>query len=374
MQKVLLVGLYSNEACPPFSLALARSIHANGCEVYAVLPADVENREEWVSAPFVAAALFVDINAGGSPAGKVRKLWVIAQLKLLAALGRVSVGGERTFDCTVLTFAHRWNTFVADLFDAGPVVLLLHDPKPHSDEDPRQAAMILEQGRRADFLVVLTRGFAAFAASEYGKAADRVLYLPHKPFDVVASKYRATDKTPTNYLFFGRINRYKGIDVLIEAFARLEASGASVRLTVAGKGDFSPYEEAFSRLGAATLMNEYVSDEDIERLFSMENCVAVVPYRDATQSGVIALALAYGVPVIASDTGGLREQLDGGHVGLFCEPGDVKSLLARMVELADDASARERQARLMSEYARRISAGYDDAVGEMLRVVGESRG
>ncbi|MBP3883865.1 MAG: glycosyltransferase, partial [Olsenella sp.] len=110
-------------------------------------------------------------------------------------------------------------------------------------------------------------------------------------------------------------------------------------------------------------------DEDIARLFSMENCVAVVPYRDATQSGVIALALAYGVPVIASDTGGLREQLDGGNVGLFCEPGNTESLFTRMAELSADAGARANQARFMREYAKQVSAGYDAAVGNLLKEV-----
>ena len=98
------------------------------------------------------------------------------------------------------------------------------------------------------------------------------------------------------------------------------------------------------------LYNRYIQDEEVGQLFSTKNTVLVVPYIDATQSGVIPIAVDYLVPIIASDTGGLREQLDDGRIGLFVKPRDVEQLSEIMKTFVTDPSMMCLQKKNMEKY------------------------
>ena len=82
----------------------------------------------------------------------------------------------------------------------------------------------------------------------------------------------------------------------------------------------------------------------------MPNCVVILPYLDATQSGVVVTALEFGTPIIATDTGGLKEQLCDGKIGLFCKPGQADSLSEQMIYIAEHPEEFGRQRELMSAY------------------------
>lgn len=83
--------------------------------------------------------------------------------------------------------------------------------------------------------------------------------------------------------------------------------------------------------------NRYIADDEVGKFFSKDNLVVVMPYLDATQSGVSLTAMEFGAVIIASDTGGLKEQLDDGKIGLYCEPGNVDSLVEQMEKVITDS-------------------------------------
>lgn len=88
-------------------------------------------------------------------------------------------------------------------------------------------------------------------------------------------------------------------------------------MTVAGSGDFSKYDSMFKELPQVDIVNRYIEDKEIDNYFSIPNTILVLPYLDASQSGVIPVALEYKIPIIASDAGGLKEQMNNGDFGLF---------------------------------------------------------
>lgn len=94
--------------------------------------------------------------------------------------------------------------------------------------------------------------------------------------------------------------------------------------------------QQYSRL-ALVLNNRYIADDEVGKFFSKDNLVVVMPYLDATQSGVSLTAMEFGAVIIASDTGGLKEQLDDGKIGLYCEPGNVDSLVEQMEKVITDS-------------------------------------
>jgi glycosyltransferase involved in cell wall biosynthesis len=135
-------------------------------------------------------------------------------------------------------------------------------------------------------------------------------------------------------LFFGNIAAYKGLEHLITAFERLARGGADYRLIVAGraKEDTDPYVERIRRLlqregvrERLILKMEFIPDGEIELYFKAAD-VTVLPYTRIFQSGVLFLAYSFGLPVIASDVGSLREDVVEGKTGFIFKPEDPLDL------------------------------------------------
>jgi len=120
-------------------------------------------------------------------------------------------------------------------------------------------------------------------------------------------------------LFFGYVREYKGLDTLFEAMALVLQRESSARLVVAGEFILgsSRFREEARRLGidgAVEFREGYVPAGEVATLMAAADAV-VLPYRSATQSGIVPLALGHGVPVIACDTGGLGNQVEHGRTG-----------------------------------------------------------
>lgn len=80
-----------------------------------------------------------------------------------------------------------------------------------------------------------------------------------------------------------------------------------------------------------------------------------MPYLNASQSGVIPIALEYGLPIIASDTGGLKEQMDNGKFGLFCKPGNSDSLMEQMEYILKHPDLFQQEREKMSTYLQNLN-------------------
>lgn len=134
-------------------------------------------------------------------------------------------------------------------------------------------------------------------------------------------------------LFYGNIAPYKGLTFLIEAFARVAESDPDMRLIVAGrpKGSeayWARIEQMIAELALSeklVLRIEYIPDADTEVYFKAAD-VLCLPYTHVFQSGVLFLGYNFGIPVIASDVGSLRDDIIEGKTGLVCRPGDADDL------------------------------------------------
>ncbi len=121
-------------------------------------------------------------------------------------------------------------------------------------------------------------------------------------------------------LFFGFIREYKGLDILLKAFAQLDNS---YQLIVAGESytDFTKYQQLIDEnpnKERILLLNRYIADEEVASLFSCAD-VCVQPYRSATQSGITAVSYHFDVPMIVTNVGGLKEDIRHEKTGLIVE-------------------------------------------------------
>ncbi len=124
-------------------------------------------------------------------------------------------------------------------------------------------------------------------------------------------------------LFFGFIRYYKGLDLLIEAFADERLRQFPLKLIIAG--EFYENPDEYLRLihdlhldGVVELHNHFIDDPEVKLYFSLADIVAQ-PYRSATQSGVSQIAYHYDTPMLVTDVGGLAEIVPHGKVGYVVE-------------------------------------------------------
>src|SRR5258707_15408817 len=127
-------------------------------------------------------------------------------------------------------------------------------------------------------------------------------------------------------LFFGRIWEYKGLEYLIRAEPLISARVPNVRILIAGRGeDFSRYTEMMVHPDRFIVHNEYIPEERTAEYFRRAS-VVVLPYIEASQSGVIPLAYSAAKPVVATTVGGLPEMVEDGRTGYLVAPRDTTNL------------------------------------------------
>jgi D-inositol-3-phosphate glycosyltransferase len=166
--------------------------------------------------------------------------------------------------------------------------------------------------------------------------------VPHPVYDVFGERSdketaRARLGLPAGkplILFFGYIRAYKGLDLLLRAMPAIRERVAA-ELVVAG--EFYEGEERHRRLAAELGLAEavhfhadYIPEERVALYFSAAD-VVVLPYRTATQSGIVQIAYQLDTPVICTDVGGLAEVVPHGRSGFIVPPEDVPALAAAVV-------------------------------------------
>jgi glycosyltransferase involved in cell wall biosynthesis len=178
-------------------------------------------------------------------------------------------------------------------------------------------------------------------------------------------------------LFFGLVRAYKGLGVLLEAFAQTLRRAPATLLVV---GEFYEPKERYTarikELGIGErviVVDRYVPDEEVEKYFMACDVVAL-PYLSATQSAIVQVAFSFGRPVIVTSVGGLPEVVDDGSTGYVVAPNDVEALaeaITKFFERADrDAMSRSIAAakdRFSWERCKRVIVGLVDDPGRSRR-------
>jgi hypothetical protein BACCOPRO_00718 len=339
MKKILVNYTGRTKAGPVYSYEMTKGLLENGAEVYAIISAQADNITDWRALPL---AKLVEIDTYTNKVEFVFRTirFFFLRKRILREMYKVQ------FDAIYCPMATLWSRLINRMFSRVPLYFTLHDPKPHSGEQTLNKWLMryntaAEVGR-AQKIIVLSETFINDIGMYYGRAAEDVLVIPHGAFDYARKAISnevplfETDAEITTFLFFGRIEQYKGIDVLIEAYRDIECSGERVQLVIAGEGDFSPYQEQFDELQSAVLINRNIKDEEVSSLFSGQNIVTVLPYRDATQSGVVNIAAGHRSLVIATEAGGLPEQLGYGEYGILIPPNDIEALRLALLGVLRD--------------------------------------
>lgn len=242
-----------------------------------------------------------------------------------------------------------WTSSVAHIYLA--LVLLLRRKRPilmefHEVVDPFEYGILPLRiyatitGRiirnHADFYIVHSTEDRNLVSEHYGIPQDRIHIVPVGLFNqyprVEKTQARSSIHVKETYilLFFGLIRPYKGVSFLIDAFEKIDhVIRADMRLLIVGEAweDQESCIRATSSPAASqiTLINRYMSDEEIPFYFSSAD-ILVLPYLRASQSGVAHIGISYGLPVIASEVGGLKDSLSMYEGTTYVRPGNPDDL------------------------------------------------
>lgn len=137
-------------------------------------------------------------------------------------------------------------------------------------------------------------------------------------------------------LFFGRIQDYKGLDVLFKSQPTVNDEIPEAKFIIAGGGqNISLYSQYISNPDRFEIHNYRIPYEQGAELFQRSSLV-VLPYKEASQSGVVPTAYSYRKPVIATSVGSIPEVVDDGVTGILVRPGDHDELANAIIRLLKD--------------------------------------
>jgi len=248
-----------------------------------------------------------------------------------------------------LVAARHWAAVSADL---------AHSPLPLREQ--RAGASLYKTGpvmsaglrfgyRRMDCVFVLGEASRSELVHAW-PGISHVEVVPHGPWAVhAAADVPPPSAAPPKVLFFGSLTGYKGLNVLIDAFALLRARAPEAELVIAGPvvADFD-YQALAARAhetGGIELRPGYVPLGDVPALVGGAR-VVVAPYVRANASGVVSVAQAFGRPVVVTDVGDLASSVVDGETGAVVPPSDPGALCTAMAALLSDPAGCDRMGAL----------------------------
>jgi glycosyltransferase involved in cell wall biosynthesis len=222
------------------------------------------------------------------------------------------------------------------------LVSTVHDAQIHPGDRESFGLGHSLEWKCATQVIVHAEAIKRQLTEERGVAPDGIHIVPHGTYDFYLQwASEQVQEQENTILFFGRIWDYKGLQYLIEAEPLITERIPNARIVIAGRGDdFGKYERMMVNRERFVVHNERIPDEMVAQLFQ-EASVVVCPYIEASQSGVLAIASAFGKPVVATTVGGIPEMVAEGKTGLLVPPRDARSLADAIVTLLQNQSLRQ---------------------------------
>lgn len=220
-------------------------------------------------------------------------------------------------------------------------VFTIHDVKLHSGEGGRKIINVPEKivkwlVKSKHQIVIQNKTDYNEILKKYHYKKDKIHFIPFKCLNIFQNFLN--DDLPakeSDILFFGRMSPYKGLRYLVSAVDIVKKTVPDVKVMIAGGGNINKELTEEKLNNNFIVHNRYISNEEIAG-FVANTKIVVCPYTDATQSGVVMTAFAFGKPVIATSVGGFPDVIEDDVTGLLVPPRDSKKLADAILNLLSD--------------------------------------
>ena len=237
---------------------------------------------------------------------------------------------------------HMWFNFALKSLRRYPLVITIHDPRHHAGDgaSKKTPQWLIDYGfRKAHHVIVHGETLVDQVHRLFDIPRTNIHVIPH--ISMGGEVEMQCDQSECGcVLFFGRIWDYKGLSYLIEAAPIVAKHIPQVKVVIAGEGDsFQKYQDMIRDSGLFEVHNRWISDDERARMFQRA-AVVVLPYTEATQSGVVPVAYNFSRPVVGTRVGALAECIEDGRTGLLVPPRDPESLAMAIVRVLENETLR----------------------------------
>lgn len=335
MKKLLVNYTGKKGGGPEFAFEMTKALTKLDLEIYVIISKKVSNIHEWRG---LKVKRLIEIDTYNN----LIELFFI-WLKYLFFNIQSKYRLPNRIDYIFVPMEQPLTKTINNWFKGAKVFLTIHDVEPHSGDNlvfRLFNGMLNYKIKNFSYkIILLSNVFIKKYSEKYRFNENNIIVLKHGLFNNISNTASASlpfkYKSKINFIFFGRISEYKGIDILLEGFYEYLNNNSEASLTIAGAGDIEKYKPMIKKIPKINIFNWWLSDGEIKSLFELPNSVLITPYRDASQSGVITLANLFHIPVISSNVGGLIEQVLDNYSGLLFNNGNTKELVSKM-ELIQD--------------------------------------
>lgn len=236
------------------------------------------------------------------------------------------------------------------------IVVTAHDVESFK-ENLSKPILVKRTYSLASAVIAHNRTSANEVKNKLGVEESRIHIVPHGSYvdfiEKLIPRQQALEQiglspsTKHVILFFGQIKEVKGLDLLIEAFALINKDFPHSQLVIAGrvwKDNYNKYQNLIEARGIEGQVNShirYIADNEVVNYYSAAD-VVVLPYRRIYQSGVLLMAMSYGVPVITSDLDAMKEVVENGENGFLFKSEDYDDLADVLRRVLSDLNDRQR--------------------------------
>ena len=243
-----------------------------------------------------------------------------------------------------------WFDLLAVSQNLPPLIVTVHDATRHPGESRGEwftgnlRKRVLMQARA---VIVHATAQRDLLCSQWGIPRENIHIVQHGEMGslYMAAKGKGreiAERDPKSVLFFGRVLPYKGLGILIDAMKIVRNEIPDAKLIIAGRGEqLTEFLRHGRELKGVEVIDKFIPHAEVVSLFHRAGMVAL-PYVEASQSGVAALAMGLGTPVVASAIGGLEEMIIDGVDGLLVPARDPDALAHAIIRLMRDENLSQR--------------------------------
>lgn len=332
MKRLSILFLGRNGAGPKYSFEMTNALlqSKSNIEFQVIIPNNIDNLEDWE----VLEKKYgnIRIHYVNTYSGLFSFLW--AMFNIFNYVKIASTIKDFNPNWIYMPMGSLLNPGIFFFLQKYKKIYTLHDPILHEGEQSWFVETIRKiEIRNSNKIILLNNYFKEKTSQQYMIPEDNILVIPHAAF-LRETEPKYFDNYQYKMLFLGRIEKYKGIELLLDTFKIIRKSIPNLQLTIAGKGNIEPYSDKInensSNGGDLKIISKWLTEYDIEKLLD-ETDFVILPYIDASQSGVIPVAFGNGRTVLATNVGALSEQIPEG-LGFLAEP-NVASITEKINEI-----------------------------------------
>jgi len=236
------------------------------------------------------------------------------------------------------TWNNLWTCLFLPFFKKYKIITTLHAVKPNvGTKKIRQIIARNLNIRYSDCLIIHGKK-AENELKEIG-VEKKYYIIPHGDYSFFTKYCKKIEET-NSVLFFGNIIDYKGLEFLIKSEPLITQKIPNVKIIIAGQGNLEKYRKLIKHENSFEIYNEFIPDKQVAELFQKAKIV-VLPYIEASQSGIIPIAYAFKKPVVVTNVGCIPEVVDDGVTGFIVPPRDVNALANAIIKLLKDDELRK---------------------------------